>query len=1155
MPAQLHVQVRGLVVPNASARQVSTRHDPQRYEALWEEIKEALQEEVTRALANSPLVVEIIREKRPEKVILGSFEIDLVVCGVRYSIFSKVRRGRFPSARCVLKRVRSLLGLDIRQHAPLAPDISLAPARTPALDHKRPSSHTSGGDDDNNVRPLQRMHLIVTDAYSGRPIGMLDDLRGTQGASLACTDAAGYQLSIFAADPADPADGHRGSLANLSSTSSPICYVEVEQGSTLVFSVRHAGWELVSPMSQVYVDTNGPAALCLVAMRIERVQVRLQSISGCALGAGIRVRIEADRRGLRFRGLADSKIVSEPSVSTLVTDASGTVAFDEYWGTVVDVHALDDEDWIFSSVSAASEESHCRLFVGRQDNKAGAQPEAHNEDEEPWVYDSCDEDERDESLTNAVDDALEAWSNYKAGEALDLVIDSARPRQKWATLVSDTVVRAGVCLCKNTQSNGGFIVRVHEASASVKGWCTCRCEAEQRLGLRQTLGYQALARGAPVLVKMHGQWMSARLVKRSPKGILHCRLMDQGPLMSLQTEAEQDGKELSQHDSPRQNSEVAVSVASVRPDHVMLRTDVWRAVSRSLLSFSMLGYSCARKQVTRVHVLGLAAHPDLVKGVRVARFAGKAVGTLTAFSVDEQWIEFQHGLQHDIPHACSLVIGRGDGTAHADAHEDHWMRPQCAPLQVSASVFMNGMALQTFGRAHDGRHGDWTCYVVVAQHVRVLAAKLIKKPPALSAQVSGVVADFRDDAVENMTKQAELEKHVRFKLPAQEILISPVAIARGQAAGFSSSSSNEQDDEGDDFDDAEDYDYEDDDDFEVEAAATQKPSSSTIAAMKSDDAPRKTNKASKKNNKKKKNKKNRKRSAKAGNATGEKRSSKRSASAGRAGDSDSDLTSLDSDEEVAEIAALRKELAQRRAQKKRQAKEKPSHKYDERGTAEEEARRKASERKARQDRPPSRKVAKYGRHKPEKSESDHERERVIARKNHRVKFFERQKVERTLKKVLRKLEDSPEDQALLDEKKKLLTDLRYTRFFPHDTEYISLFNDKLSQEQQDLRTKCRQRACAVARRTPRGTDAELTSFYKPKKNTAQQKLPEMKNNSKNETNATADADEDDASQNKDEADGDQNATETLLGDTVTSKADRGAHEDPSNDVEQDDFFL
>mmetsp|Transcript_2110 Transcript_2110/g.4844 ORF Transcript_2110/g.4844 Transcript_2110/m.4844 type:complete len:373 (-) Transcript_2110:178-1296(-) len=263
------------------------------------------------------------------------------------------------------------------------------------------------------------------------------------------------------------------------------------------------------------------------------------------------------------------------------------------------------------------------------------------------------------------------------------------------------------------------------------------------------------------------------------------------------------------------------------------------------------------------------------------------------------------------------------------------------------------------------------------------------------------------------------------------------------------------------------------------------------------------------------------------------------------------------------------------------------NRYDGRGAEKDKRRLREKERKNRQEEQERKQASllpHQKRRKAIKSADDLAKEREVARKNHRARFFERQKVERGLKKVLLALEDKPEDKDLLEEKKRLLTDLRYTRFFPHDTEYISLFNEKISEEQKELRTKCRQRACAVARRTERGSEEALLSFYKAKsrkqKEQREKALAQKSKGDNEDDQVAADDDhevgeekkEDIAAENdtKGSSDAEDNAAEDETKKTDAKKVSKKQKKplsqpakakkeepeiDPSNDVEQDDFFL
>lgn len=749
--APLKVEVRGLVVPNTNTRQVSTRHNPERYESLWREIHNSLELEASEnATSLSPMSFAVVREKPQGKVVLGSFEVDLVVNEHRYPIFSKVRRGRFPSARYVVKRVRSLLGLELR---------TTSPPQIPAVEedlalHKYTSSPGGLKLD----KPLHRIFLKATDAFNGCPIFITDDLQHQYGASLTCTDSAGYQLSILSEDTPE----------------GKICFVEAEEESTIAFAVRHGGWELVEPSHEVFVDTCGPAILHLVAMRSELVSVRIQSLSGCPLGAGVQVQVTSERRGLKHKpyGLASPK-VQPPLSQLLITDSDGGFSFQEFWGTLVEVQPLDNDDWTFTK-------SPTQVFVGRENSvapkaemprltqKSGThkndEPEDdegscrdvendandENFDAESWIYDSCDEDEKESggNYNHRADKHAQSnndkearplvatpWTDWKANQSIEVIIQSARPRYKWCTLVFPSITQRQICMCTKTQSRGGVIVRIEDettASSSIKGWCTCCCEGEKRLKLRQTLGYQALARGAPLFIRQtDGTDMPAQLVRRSTKGMLQCRPLELGSPSS-------GGGVIS-----REN--IFVSVDKVAPGHVSERLDVWRAMCQRLLSFSGCGYTCARRSETlRIFVQGLKNHPALKIGAKVRRFTGAFIGELTGFNTQDQWIEFKDGIAQDLPHAAALVIG--------DDSDTQWMRADMLPLQVSVTIFCGGVALQTFGFGQDGRQGDWTCYFALGKYVRVLPRKSLSAS-LQQTELSTIVVDFRPDSVMNFSQQ------------------------------------------------------------------------------------------------------------------------------------------------------------------------------------------------------------------------------------------------------------------------------------------------------------------------------------------------------------------------------------------------------------------
>lgn len=73
-----------------------------------------------------------------------------------------------------------------------------------------------------------------------------------------------------------------------------------------------------------------------------------------------------------------------------------------------------------------------------------------------------------------------------------------------------------------------------------------------------------------------------------------------------------------------------------------------------------------------------------------------------------------------------------------------------------------------------------------------------------------------------------------------------------------------------------------------------------------------------------------------------------------------------------------------------------------------------------------------------------EREQKFAKKYHKVKFFERVKVERKLKRMNKSTEVIDEEK-----KRKLGEDLVYIKHFPKGEKYISIFNEELTDLQKD----------------------------------------------------------------------------------------------------------
>jgi hypothetical protein len=116
------------------------------------------------------------------------------------------------------------------------------------------------------------------------------------------------------------------------------------------------------------------------------------------------------------------------------------------------------------------------------------------------------------------------------------------------------------------------------------------------------------------------------------------------------------------------------------------------------------------------------------------------------------------------------------------------------------------------------------------------------------------------------------------------------------------------------------------------------------------------------------------------------------------------------------------------------------------------------------------------RHNPEKSESVVERERRLAKRYHRIKFYDRIKTERRLRFVLNQLKASKMDKELLAQKHALLDDLRYVRFFPRGEKYISLFTENATEQVKTKLALLRAFALRLSTRSSRGNRKQLMSF-------------------------------------------------------------------------------
>ena len=77
-----------------------------------------------------------------------------------------------------------------------------------------------------------------------------------------------------------------------------------------------------------------------------------------------------------------------------------------------------------------------------------------------------------------------------------------------------------------------------------------------------------------------------------------------------------------------------------------------------------------------------------------------------------------------------------------------------------------------------------------------------------------------------------------------------------------------------------------------------------------------------------------------------------------------------------------------------------------------------------------------------------EKEKVLSKKYHMVKFFERKKLTRSVRAVDNKLKEDPNDKALNKERKRLLKDLAYVLYYPRHLEYVSLLVSKDENEEE-----------------------------------------------------------------------------------------------------------
>eukprot|EP00633_Aureoumbra_lagunensis_P002030 CAMPEP_0197290128 /NCGR_PEP_ID=MMETSP0890-20130614/7380_1 /TAXON_ID=44058 ORGANISM="Aureoumbra lagunensis, Strain CCMP1510" /NCGR_SAMPLE_ID=MMETSP0890 /ASSEMBLY_ACC=CAM_ASM_000533 /LENGTH=171 /DNA_ID=CAMNT_0042761967 /DNA_START=203 /DNA_END=718 /DNA_ORIENTATION=- len=88
-----------------------------------------------------------------------------------------------------------------------------------------------------------------------------------------------------------------------------------------------------------------------------------------------------------------------------------------------------------------------------------------------------------------------------------------------------------------------------------------------------------------------------------------------------------------------------------------------------------------------------------------------------------------------------------------------------------------------------------------------------------------------------------------------------------------------------------------------------------------------------------------------------------------------------------------------------------------------------------------------------------EKAKARARKYHKVKFFERRKIERRLCQVRRELASEPTNELRKIEAA-LLEDLDYIKYFPKDRKYISLFFDDPN-DKKSIRRRGKYRALAL----------------------------------------------------------------------------------------------
>lgn len=80
-----------------------------------------------------------------------------------------------------------------------------------------------------------------------------------------------------------------------------------------------------------------------------------------------------------------------------------------------------------------------------------------------------------------------------------------------------------------------------------------------------------------------------------------------------------------------------------------------------------------------------------------------------------------------------------------------------------------------------------------------------------------------------------------------------------------------------------------------------------------------------------------------------------------------------------------------------------------------------------------------------------------------IKFFERKKVERKLKKLIQRIQTEEETQELLEEKAKLMDDLNYIKHYPLNKKYVSLFAEN-SENSAESREMMRQQVKSIIRK-------------------------------------------------------------------------------------------